>query len=63
MAIGIGALILVVLTDIVVGIEARDLNWAAQAAYLRTSAGQLYLVLLVAFAAMPAVLNAVSNDQ
>ena len=51
--VGLGALALVVIADVIVGIFARGITWADQLAYLSSAAGRIYLLLLCAFAAMP----------
>lgn len=57
-AIGIGALIMQQIADFAVGIGLRGITPAAQLAYLLTPPGLVYCAALVAFAAMPVLLNA-----
>lgn len=54
---GLMALGILILADVTVGTAIRGISWGEQFAYLATPAGLMYLGLLAAFAAMPALLN------
>ncbi len=54
---GIGALVLQQVADIALGMALRGITPAQQMANFATPAGAVYLVMLVIFAALPAVLN------
>ena len=56
-AMGIGALVLQQIADFAVGIGLRGLVPSEQLAFLVTPAGLIYVASLVAFAAMPALVN------
>jgi len=56
-AMGIGALVLQQLTDVVLGAALRGMTLRDQLAHLTTPAGAIYLALVIAFAAMPVLAN------
>jgi hypothetical protein len=57
LAMGFGALALVLVADFGVGVVLRELTPGAIAAQFSTPAGRVYAVLLVAFALMPWLVN------
>jgi hypothetical protein len=56
-AMGIGAVVLQQIADFAVGVMLRDLSPGEQLANFKTPAGIVYAVSLVAFAAMPLLVN------
>ena len=56
-AMGIGALAFQQIADFSIGIVLRGIRPAEQLAYLSTPPGLIYLAALIAFAAMPALVN------
>ena len=56
-AIGVGALALQQIADFAVALGLRHMTMAEQFAYLATPAGLIYAAALVAFAAMPVLVN------
>ena len=56
-SMGLGALVLEQLADLTVGLALRNITAADQLAHLETPAGLIYAASLVAFAAMPALVN------
>jgi hypothetical protein len=57
LAMGIGALALQQISDLVVGVILRGFSPGEQLANFKTPAGIVYAVLLIAFAAMPILAN------
>ncbi len=57
MLMGLGALLLQQIADFAVGIGLRGLSASEQLAHFATPQGLIYAALLLAFAAMPALLN------
>jgi hypothetical protein len=53
---GCGAAVLVLLSDLAIGVPLRGITMADQLNYLAAPAGRLYLVLVAVFALAPAVL-------
>lgn len=59
--VGVGALALQQIADVVVGFGLRGMSLAEQLARMRTTEGMIYVALLIVYAAMPLVADRLKN--